>query len=87
MVHDAFGEPDDGMMDVPIPFPGTRDQAMANHRSHIWTRDDRCGECEVRAGSTSSFYRCGASIPRMKVKRGSPEAEAALRRSIGIPID
>lgn len=84
-MSDAFGDPhDDSTIDVPRPFNGSEAQRWANHRSHFWDyMSARCFDCDVRFGSTSSYYRCGAPIPRMQVEKGSPEAEAALRRSIG----
>lgn len=81
---DTFGSPDDDTINVPLPFSGTEEQRRRNYRSHFWDyMRARCVDCDVRYGSTSSFYRCGAPVPRMEVARGSAEAEAALRRSLG----
>lgn len=84
MATDAFGEPGANTIDVPRPFNGSEAQRRANFRSHEWNdRARRCWTCDVRMGSTSSFYACGAVVPRMEVVAGSPEATAALRRSLG----
>lgn len=56
-------------MTKPLPFLGTPEEGQANFRTHSFNGIDfRCYDCDSRPFSTSSFYPCGAPVPRVEVK-------------------
>lgn len=64
---------------IPQPFPGTDAEAEANMRTHRFDSSAaRCWDCECRPWGTYAKYPCGASVPRIDVADGSPEANAAI---------
>lgn len=55
-------------MNVPVPFPGTAEEAAANRRTHIFIGiDGRCMDCDSRPSHKAADYPCGAYVPRMDV--------------------
>lgn len=55
-------------MNVPVPFPGTYDEAAANFDGHWFAGEDgRCMDCDARVTHEAANYPCGANVPRMDV--------------------
>jgi hypothetical protein len=56
------------MMNVPVPFPGTAEEAAANYRTHFFGGiDGRCYDCDSRPSHVAADYPCGTNPPRMLV--------------------
>lgn len=59
-------------MNVPVPFPGTPEEARANRESHRFSYDpdgdSRCYLCDSRPSHVAADYPCGADVPRMDVE-------------------
>jgi hypothetical protein len=81
----------EGYVNIPQPFVGSDDTLKANMRSHrfsAWDPEEppTCDHCDCKLGSITSTWPCGSPVPRQLVKRGSPEADTAVLRSIGVTI-
>lgn len=60
----------------PIRFQGTPEQAAANYRTHDWIVYDieeprECGRCCAREYHAAASYPCGVEPPRETVEVGS----------------
>ena len=59
----------DKSINVPVPFEGTKEQIMANFKSHNFTWGDdefdaRCSECDCKPSHAAAHYPCGNEPPR-----------------------
>lgn len=85
--HGAQGsylDPPEGWVTIPKPMEATKAEKAEYMATHRWTPPEgRCINCDVRPGSASSQYPCGAYIPRVLVRSGSHEAKRAEMRVIG----
>lgn len=55
------------MINRPVAFPGTPDEARANRLTHIFDYSDadtRCLDCDCRPSHVAASYPCGARVPR-----------------------
>ena len=51
----------------PVPFTGTREEALANHQTHRWVYDGDvmiCMICDSKSWHESASYPCGEEPPR-----------------------
>lgn len=62
------------LMDVPVPFDGTSEQAEANYRTHnfqSWYDEDygdtRCMACDCKPWHKAADYPCGTEPERMLI--------------------
>lgn len=61
---------DEKMIEAPVPFEGTAEQARANWESHRWDQSSgRCMDCDVKSWYVSSEYPCGTREPRRLMTR------------------
>lgn len=68
-------------IDMPVPFAGPELERFANECSHQFDEDTgRCYDCDVRRGSLSADYPCGAPVPRQTVENGRVVLEQLLSR-------
>ena len=54
----------------PVAFPGTREERLANQRTHDWNWADevRCWRCDCKAWHVAADYPCGVEPPRETVQ-------------------
>lgn len=56
-------------MNVPVPFKGTKEEVIANFKSHnfiyVDEYDARCSECDCKPSHQAAHYPCGNEPPRM----------------------
>lgn len=72
------------MVNAPMEFKGTQEERLANFRTHWFDREShRCLDCDCRMFSISSYWPCGAGIPRHEVS----EAEALGRQVAGLAME
>ena len=77
--HERFIDTPEGFISVPKPFEGLTPERRANIRTHSFgPPEGRCWDCDVRMGSESANYPCGAGVPRVLVRRGSNEETLAV---------
>lgn len=60
------------MVNQPVTFPGTKEEAAANRASHHWYNWDGeilCSECEHKVWHVGANYPCGVEPPRELVDR------------------
>lgn len=60
----------DNRINVPVPFEGTKEEIMANFKTHNFTwgsdeYDARCSECDCKPAHAAAHYPCGNEPPRM----------------------
>lgn len=53
------------LVDVPVPFGGTKEEADANFATHSFDPEyARCLYCDCRPWGAVANYPCGAEVPR-----------------------
>lgn len=55
------------MVDTPVPFSGTVEEANDNHNTHDWLYDEgdtRCLRCDASVRHQAASYPCGVQPPR-----------------------
>jgi hypothetical protein len=55
----------------PVRFTGSDEEAAANFRTHYWAGNDpdaRCGECDCKPWHAAARYPCGVEPPRETVE-------------------
>jgi len=54
------------IIDAPVPFPGTAEQAIANAYTHVFDDDPdtRCMNCDCRPSHVAASYPFGEEPPR-----------------------
>lgn len=64
-----------GTINRPVPFPGTRAEADANHATHRWIDygdgEAECLNCACKPWHTHADYPCGTKVPREVVTWGA----------------
>lgn len=61
------------MLDRPVDFSGTAEEARENRRSHLWRAyDDEvvCTRCDTAIWHVAADYRCGDDPPRELIEIG-----------------
>ena len=59
------------IIDRPVEFPGTDEEARANHRTHAWIFDgdtEVCMDCDAKSWHRVASYPCGQEPPREVVE-------------------
>lgn len=81
------------VMNVPVPFSGTTDQADVNFSTHdfrTWGYEDdmdsRCARCDCKPWHKAAAYPCGQEPPRMLVIRDG-DTEWVIRENEETPTD
>ncbi len=55
------------VVDRPVQFPGTREEARANNDTHAWMFDGDvmvCMDCDSKSWHAAASYPCGEDPPR-----------------------
>lgn len=59
-------------LNVPVPFEGGVDEAVANRQTHNFISFDgmneNCASCDCKPWHVAASYPCGASIPRQTIR-------------------
>lgn len=60
----------DNKINVPVRFEGTKEEVVANFKSHNFTWGDdefdaHCSECDCKPSHAAAHYPCGSEPPRM----------------------
>lgn len=61
------------IIDRPVRFPGTDEEAEANRNTHKWANDSDsivCFDCDARLFGEMANYPCGVNPPREVVEIG-----------------
>lgn len=57
------------ILDTPLPWQGTPEEAAANRETHWWLdageEPPRCGRCDAAAYHVAADYPCGTEPPRV----------------------
>jgi hypothetical protein len=66
-------------VNIPMPFSGTDEEAVANLASHDFGHEDRCYGCDCRPWGLVALYPCGTNPDRVTVT--TDDAEKAYNRA------
>lgn len=79
-------------VDRPVPFSGTREEAVANHQTHNWVFDGDvlvCLRCDSKSWHEAASYPCGVEPLREIVPVDTEEflSSIAVRAAAAHEID
>jgi hypothetical protein len=83
------------LINEPVPFAGTQEEADANYATHAWWDDPQdweryCDNCGSKGWHKAAFYPCGQEPPRRDVvvwvdAQGETHATHPTLAALGIP--
>jgi len=58
------------IVNQPVAFPGTAEEAAANYKGHMWFQEEfdaACWRCDAKPWHKAASYPCGEEPPRETV--------------------
>ena len=77
----------DAYVNIPMPFSGTDEEALANYASHYFGYEDRCCGCDSRPWGIYALHPCGANPERVDATEDEYHAARAETRRIAVLHD
>ena len=75
------------LVNMPMPFSGTDEEALANYASHYFGHEDRCYGCDSRPWGIYALHPCGARVDYIDATDDEYLAARAETRRIAVLHD